>query len=152
MLDGLKFWGLDPAVILKYPYNIILIIFLVVLFFFFIRRIIFILKLFELERNLVKYPGFAEIRVRLGDLYFNDKNYLHAKIFYLQALDMHPGLHYARLRLAEIFFIFHDDRNAIEQLSEMLKRTSEDKYKYGAKIILEKWNIDPALITRIINS
>jgi len=82
MLDGLKFWGLDPAVILKYPYNIILIIFLAVLFFFFVRRIIFILKLSEFERNLVKYPGLAEIRAQLGDLYFNDKKFSREGNFY----------------------------------------------------------------------
>lgn len=152
MLDGLKFWGINPDLIFVYPYNIIFIMILLFILYLLSKRFIFILKRGELERNLVKFPGLAEIRAQLGDLYFNNKKFLQAKIFYMQALDMHPGLHYARIKLAEIYFASREEQKAIEQLTELLKRTSEEKYKYSVKVTLEKWNIDGDTVHKILQS
>ncbi len=152
MLDGLKFWGINPDLIFVYPYNVIFIMILLFILYLLSKRFIFILKRGELERNLVKFPGLAEIRAQLGDLYFNNKNFLQAKNFYMQALDMHPGLHYARIKLAEIYFASGDGQKAIEQLTELLKRTSEEKYKYSVKVTLEKWNIDGDTVHKILQS
>lgn len=152
MLDGLKFWGVNPDVIFIYPYNMVFGLILFFIFYWLSKRFIFFLKRAELERNLIKFPGLAEIRAQLGDLYFNNKNFHQAKIYYMQALDMHPGLHYARIKLAEIYFMSRDGQKAIEQLTELLKRSSEEKFKYSVKVTLEKWNVDSDTIHKIIHS
>ncbi len=152
MLDGLKFWGINPDLIFIYPYNMVFVLILLSIFYLLSKRFIFILRRGELERNLVKFPGLAEIRAQLGDLYFNNKDFSLAKNFYMQALDMHPGLHYARIKLAEIYFAARDDQKAIEELTELLKRTSEEKYIYSVKLTLEKWNIDRETVHKIIHS
>jgi tetratricopeptide (TPR) repeat protein len=152
MLDGLKFWGINLDLIFIYPYNIASVIILLAVFYLLSKRFIFILKCGELERNLIKFPGLAEIRTQLGDLYFNNNNLSRAKIFYMQALDMHPDLHYARIKLAEIYFISREDQKAIEQLTELLKRTSEEKFKYSVKVTLEKWNVDRETVHKILQS
>lgn len=152
MLDGLKFWGVNPDLVFTYPYNMVFVLISLFILYLLFKRFIFILKRGELERNLIKFPGLAEIRAQLGDLYFNNKDFFLAKNLYMQALDMHPGLHYARIKLAEIYFASRDDQKAIEQLTELLKRTSEEKYKYSVKVTLEKWNIDRDTVHKIIHS
>lgn len=152
MLDGLKFWGINPDLILVFPYNAIAGALAAYILYSLFRHAVFVLKRNELERNLIKYSGLAEVRAQLGDLYFDKKYYKSARIYYSQAIDMHPGLHYARLRLAEIHFMSGETEKALEQMSELLKRTSEEKYKYGVKMLMNKWAVAPEVISRIMKS
>lgn len=152
MLDGLKFWGINPELVLVFPYNAIAGALAAYILYYLFGYAVFIMKRNELERNLIKFSGLAEVRAQLGDLYFDRKYYRAARIYYAQAIDMHPGLHYARLRLAEIHFMSGETEKALEQLSELLKRTSEEKYKYGVKMLMSKWAVPPDVISRIMKS
>lgn len=151
MLDGLKFWGINPDLIVEFPYNAIAGFLAACAIYFLFRHAIFVLKRNELERNLVKFPGLAEVRAQLGDLFFDRKYYRSASLYYMQAIDMHPGLHYARIRLAEIHFMAGEKEKAVGQLKEVIKRTSEEKFKYGVKVLMEKWSVPPEEISAVLN-
>jgi len=152
MLDGLRFWGVYPEKVLQCPYNILLCAFVLWVLYMIFKHAIFVLRRNELERNLIKFPGLAEVRAQMGDLYFDAGYFRRARVFYLQSIDMHPGFHYARLKLADIYFGSGENEKALEQLRELLKRTSEDKYKFGVKKTLSRWNFPPEKISEFLNS
>jgi len=152
MLDGLRFWGVYPEKVLQCPYNILLCAFVLWVLYMIFKHAIFVLRRNELERNLIKFPGLAEVRAQMGDLYFDAGYFRQARVFYLQSIDMHPGFHYARLKLADIYFGSGENEKALEQLRELLKRTSEDKYKFGVKKTLSRWNFPPEKISEFVNS
>jgi|GEM_PF-6667044 len=141
MLEGLKFWGINLDPVTLFPYNVITALAAIFLIYKIARAVLFQLRYSELERRITAFPDLGEARAQLGDLLFDNKYYDQSLNLYKQALEIHPGLHYARLKLIDIFFMKGDKNEASIQIKELFKRTSEEKYHFGVKKILTKWNI-----------
>ncbi|HNY11153.1 MAG TPA: tetratricopeptide repeat protein [Candidatus Wallbacteria bacterium] len=136
----------EYSFLLQYPYNIFMAVFCALVLYYGMRSILFILKYNELDRRIAMYPNLAEVRVQLGELLYDNGRVDRSISLFLQAINIHPDLHYARIKLSEIYFERGEKDKAVAQLKEILKRTSDDKYKFSVLAILKKWRIPQTLI------
>lgn len=120
----------------EYPYNIITSMVVILLAFWGFKYMLYALRFKEIERRITAYPNLAEARVHMADLMQENGFYADAANYLNQAIALHPDLHYARLKLAEVCFILGDRANAVAQLREVAKRTSEDKILFLVQSML----------------
>lgn len=134
----------NMVVLFQFPYNVATLFFLAMLFYIGLRKLLFQLKFNELNRRIMDYPTIADVRAQMGDLFFDGGRYDEANSFYNQALSIHPDLHYARLRLAEICLRAGRRADALDYLREICKRTSEAKILFSVHSLMDGWRIPRA--------
>jgi len=131
----------NMAVLFQFPYNVATLFFLSMIFYLGLKKLLFLLKYNELNRRIMSYPNMAEVRAQMGDLFFDRERYDEAYAFYMQALSIHPDLHYARLRIAEVCLKVGRRGDALTYLREICTRSVDDKIIFSVHSVMDKWGI-----------